>query len=420
MTSSPRPLTHLPQGHILANRNVWSADGLSLLYDLRDEETQFNSRRIERVFVDSLETELLYESPPGSCCGVPTASPVDDRYVFIHGPENATEDWQYCAWHRRGVLGRLSQPGLVTTLDARDIVSPYTAGALRGGTHLHTFSPNGTMIASTYEDHVLASLGDRSGDSNRRVVAISLLGRDVKVPPRHPRNHHGCSFTVVVTQVHEHPACGSDEIYRAYSEAWIDDHRLAFHADVLGPNGQPHSELFIVSLPVDLTQPGSEPLEGTATTRPGVPLGVNMRRLTHTDHDPSPGLAGPRHWAVASHAGDRIGCFRRDRSGHAQFHTANVASGELCCITSHPFSASSAFTWHPNGKSVAYAADGSVFQVFLDGRVPRRLTPRQSEGNGPTHHACVFSPDGSRIAFMQPVVCEGKRCNQIFCVDAVD
>lgn len=410
---------------MLANRNVWSPDGRSLLYDVRDEETKFTGNRIERVFIDSEEVQLLYQSSGDSCCGVPTCSPADDRYAFIHGPLNPTADWQYCAWHRRGVVGQFAQPGSIQTIDARDLVPPYTPGALRGGTHLHTFSPDGTMIASTYEDHVLATINDSltaeeltGVDSNRRMIAVSVLGHPVNVPKTHPRNHDGCSFTVIISEVVEHPARGSDEIYRAYGEAWIDNHSLAFQGDVLGQNGLPHCELYVADLPEDLTAPAGAPLQGTATSRPGVPRGVIARRLTRTDNDATPGLAGPRHWAVASPDGQWIGCFRNDSSGHAQFFVADIATGELRAMSSHRFSATSSFTWHPDGRSVAYAADGSVFQVFIDGREPIRLSPRQLLTDGPTHHACVFSPDGSKVAFMQPVSSQGNRSNQVFCVDS--
>ena len=40
-------------------------------------------------------------------------------------------------------------------LDARDLLPPFTPGALRGGTHVHQFSPDGHVVSSTYEDHVL-------------------------------------------------------------------------------------------------------------------------------------------------------------------------------------------------------------------------------------------------------------------------
>lgn len=386
-----------------------------MLYDIRDEETHFTGNRIERVFIESGIVETLYQSPGDSCCGVPTCCPCDDRYVFIHGPENQTEDWKYNAWHRHGVLGQLANPKIVSTLDARDIVPPYTQGALRGGTHLHTFSPDGKMIASTYEDHVLAASIDGTKQANRRTVAISVLGTSVTVPATHPRNQNGESFTVVVTDVVENPISGSDDIYRAYSESWIDCKSLAFQGDVCGTQGKQHSELFIATLPSDLTRTSGGPLQGTPTSRPVAPHRVAIRRLTRTDNELQPGLAGPRHWAVASPDGKWIGCFRYDNNRNSQFFVVNVENGETRQISSHDFSATSAFTWHPDSQSVAYAGDGSILRVMLEGREVIRVTPRIDLASGPTHHACIFSPDGSKIAYLQPVESNRSRHLQIFC-----
>ncbi len=365
--------------------------------------------------------DLLYQSKNGAACGVPTYCSRSDRYVFILGPENPTADWSYCAWHRCGAVGSDGRPELTAVLDARDLISPYTAGALRGGTHLHTFSPSGRFVASTYEDHLLAAAPSGTAHSNRRLIAVSVLGQPVRVPKGHARNQDGISYTVVVTDVKEHPRPGSDEIARAYSEAWLDDNRIAFQADVCGSKGSIHSELFIVSLPADLCIAGDHPLQGTQSTRPGIPRGTHTTRITYTDDDVHPGLSGPRHWAVPSPDGQWIGCFRHDRQGHSQFHVVGVSDGAIHRITDHDFSATSAFTWHPNGQSVAYVADGSVFQVPVSRAEPIRLTPKVSKQDGPRHHACVFSPDGNKIAFMKPVASERGTHDQLFCVEpAID
>ncbi|PBD34340.1 hypothetical protein CK247_30830, partial [Klebsiella pneumoniae] len=34
-------------------------------------------------------------------------------------------------------------------------IPPYTPGALRGGSHVHVYSPNGQFVSFTYNDHVL-------------------------------------------------------------------------------------------------------------------------------------------------------------------------------------------------------------------------------------------------------------------------
>ena len=47
-------------------------------------------------------------------------------------------------------------PGELIPLDARDLTAAVHAGALRGGSHVHVFSADGTRVSFTYEDHVLA------------------------------------------------------------------------------------------------------------------------------------------------------------------------------------------------------------------------------------------------------------------------
>jgi hypothetical protein len=67
---------------------------------------------------------------------------------------NPDADWHYDFHHRQGVI---AHHGQVSNLDAMDITAPYTAGALRGGSHVHVFSPNGQLVSFTYNDHVCTS-----------------------------------------------------------------------------------------------------------------------------------------------------------------------------------------------------------------------------------------------------------------------
>jgi hypothetical protein len=73
---------------------------------------------------------------------VVTVHPHEDKYVFIHGPKTRmrtgiTIFTIVAAWLRTAN----AQPG-------RDgYHRPYTPGALRGGSHVHVFSPNGSLSA---------------------------------------------------------------------------------------------------------------------------------------------------------------------------------------------------------------------------------------------------------------------------------
>ena len=120
------------------------------------------------------------------------------------------------------------------TLDARDLLPDqsgrFTAGALRGGTARHVFSPDGAMVASSYEDAVLLRNGALPAqysdvETNHRAVAVtSLAGGGVDVETEeHPRNHAGAGFTVVASRHASGPsaALGTDEVTRASDACWV-------------------------------------------------------------------------------------------------------------------------------------------------------------------------------------------------------
>ncbi len=425
-----RQVTCAAHGHMLTNSGVWSPDSRWIVYDTRSspDGSVFDGTRIERVEVESGRIELLYESRNGACCGVVTASPVDDRVVFIVGPEQPTADWQYGPAHRQGAIVRASKPGVIEPLDARDLVPPFTAGALRGGSHVHVFSPDGQLLSFTYEDAVLdaASVDGVASDvpreKNLRGIGVSVCGKPVHVSPTHPRNHDGTAFSVLVTRLTDEPTPGSDEISKAFEEAWIGSqgylrpdgtrqrYALAFQGHVVVHDAafggrRTISEVFVCDLPDDLdelTVAGEPPLAGTPTRRPAPPRGVVQRRITFTVDRSHPGIDGPRHWLRSSPDGSRIACLMRDEAGIVQLFTVSPNGGRLAQVTRDEWSVASSFGWSPDGQRIAYVADSSVFVVDVASGASMRLTDRMLAA--PLRpEACVFSPDGRRIAFMRSV-----------------
>ena len=192
-----RQITHARHGHILTNANVWSPDSRRIVYDVRSDLAgdRFDGGRIETVDVETGEVRILYESTRGAHCGVSTYHPVLNRVVFILGPEDPTLHFTYGAARRRGVMVDEGNPGVATNLDARDLLPPFTPGAHRGGSHVHMFSPDGSRLGYTYEDHILPTI---HSELNQRNVGVSVLDSPVAVP-RHPRNHDGSAFSVLVT-----------------------------------------------------------------------------------------------------------------------------------------------------------------------------------------------------------------------------
>lgn len=425
-----RQITCAAHGHLLTNSGVWSPDSRWIVYDARStpDGSIFDGTRIERVEVDSGRIEILYESRHGACCGVVTASPVDDRVVFILGPEHPTADWQYGPARRQGAVVRTSRPGTIERLDARDMVPPFTAGALRGGSHVHVFSPDGRLVSFTYEDAVLDTppvagvSAAAPREKNLRGIGVSVCGHPVQVPKSHERNHDGTAFTVLVTRLTDEPTPGSDDIAKAFEEAWVGTrgyvrtdgtrqrYALAFQGQVVVHDASTRglrtiSEVFICDLPDDpaaLMMEGDRPLAGTTTFRPVPPRGVVQRRITFTSRRSHPGIQGPRHWLRSSPDGSRIACLMRDDLGIVQLFTVSPNGGPPVQVTHDQWGVASSFSWSPDGRRIAYVADSSVFVVDMTSGASTRLTDR-TIAPPPRPEACVFSPDGRRIAFLRSV-----------------
>ncbi len=428
-----KQLTSTPCGHILTNIGVWSHDGQWIVYDVRSDRagSVFDGARIERVHVDTRAVEVLYESTNKAHCGVVTCSPVDDRVVFIHGPEHPTADWQYAANHRRGVLVNASIPQAAENLDARDLTPPFTPGALRGGTHVHVFSGDGRWVSFTYQDHLLARFAEETAenDVDLRNVGVSVPAGPVRVSKDHRRNHDGSHFSVLVTRTTAHPRPGSDEISRAFQDAWVgtdgyvraDGSRqrraLAFHGHVVTHEGQTIAEAFLVDIPDDVPQSGDGRLQGTASRRPSPPRGCRQRRLTYTADRKYPGLQGPRHWLRSSPDGSRIALLMKDDNDVVQLWTASPRGGSVTQVTDNRWNVASAFSWSPDGRWIAHVMDNSVFASEVSTGRSYRLTPRRTDAEAPRPEACVFSPDGRRIAYVRTVASDGgARLNQVFVI----
>jgi hypothetical protein len=426
-----KQVTTAPHGHVLTNAAVWSPDGKRLVYDVRSDAAgdRFDGTRIETVDVETGEVKILYESHNGAHCGVATYHPAENKVAFILGPEHPTADWQYGPAHRGGVVVDESAPQVARPLDARDLTPPFTPGALRGGSHVHVFSPDGRMVSFTYEDHILqAHIEESRGQEiNLRNVGVSVTGRPVIVPKDHARNRDGDCFSVLVTRTTAHPRPGSDEIKRAFEEGWVgangylrpDGTRqkkaLAFQGHVVASNGNTHSEVFIVDLPDDLTVPGDRLLEGTAAQRPWPPAGTVQRRLTFTRDRQYPGLQGPRHWLRSSPNGSAIAFLMRDDAGVVQLWTVSPNGRPPHQVSRNQLPIASAFTWSPDGRRIAHVMDGSVCATDVASGDTLRLTQRCDPS--PRPEACVFSPYGDRIAYCRQVPIGAGTFNQIFVCD---
>ncbi|HAU5595088.1 TPA: DUF3748 domain-containing protein [Citrobacter amalonaticus] len=394
-----KQITFTPRNHQLTNTRAWTADSRWLVFDVRPSGASFTGETIERVNVHTGEQEVIYRATQGAHVGVVTVHPLAEKYVFIHGPENPDATWHYDFHHRRGVI---AEQGKVTNLDAMDITSPYTPGALRGGSHVHVFSPNGEFVSFTYNDHVMH---ERDLALDLRNVGVALPYGPVTVSAQHPREYSGSHWCVLVSQTTPEPTPGSDEISRAYEEGWVGNHALAFIGDTMSEKGEKIPELFLVELPqteAGWKMPGDAPLEGTDSTLPAPPRGVTQRRLTFTHARRFPGLATvPRHWVRSNPQATEIAFLMRDEAGIVQLWLISPQGGEPRQLTRHATGVQSAFNWHPSGKWLGCVVDNRI--ACCDARSGEITFLTQNHGTPPSGDAVVFSPDGQFVAWMEDV-----------------
>ncbi|GAA4469195.1 DUF3748 domain-containing protein [Nibrella saemangeumensis] len=426
-------ITKGAKGHTIHNTQVFSPDDQWVVYDTRNHDTHLaRTGFVEKVNIRTGEVVTLYSAPDqadyGPGVGAATYNPAGFQVLFIHGLRNSTAERPYGMTRRTGVMVDDRQPFKPHFLDARDIDPPFTPGALRGGTHAHTWSHDGRYIAFTYNDYVLEQRQKHDPSvSDLRVVGVMAPAGPVRVTPRTDgENHDGDLFSVVVTHVTERPKPGSDEIDKAFDEGWIgtngylrtdgcrQQRAIAFQGNVRDAQGKTVTEVFVVDLPADLTKASPQaPLEGTSATRPNPPAGTAQRRITFTTDRPFPGVQGPRHWLRSSPDGSLIFFLMNDPNGHAQIYAVSPNGGPIRAVTHHPFSVQTPFNLSPDGSYIAYGADNSVWITNIKTGATKRLTPRSSDENRPIN-GVIWSNDGSMLAYNRYVSEPAGQFLQIF------
>eukprot|EP01035_Chromulina_nebulosa_P035102 gene35101-47164_t len=116
-------------------------------------------------------------------------------------------------------------------------------------------------------------------------------------------------------------------------------------------------------------------------------------------------VTSPRHWLRASPDGTQIAFLMKDDAGVVQLWSVSPQGGVVRQITRNASGVASAFTWSPDGRSIAHVMDGSVCVTEVASGRTQRLT--EAKAGAALPFACVFSPDGRQIAFMRNVAAGG-------------
>jgi len=407
-------VTQASSGHCINSTQSFSPDGQWIVYDARNKDAQLAANgEIRMVNVHTQEDVLLYQTSHqtayGPGVGAATFSPDGKKVLFLGGIQNADEVNPYSFTRRTGIAVAIDHPLKPVWMDARDIVPPFTAGALRGGTHAHTWSGDGQWISFTYNDHILS---ERAKTDNTvidtRTVAV-MFPRPVQVKGADGcENKNGEMYSVLVTRVVKHPAPGSDEIGRAFDECWIGEngyirsdgtrqHRaIAFQGELADDKGNKKAEIFVADIPDPLLIGYDDPVyAGTAELLPAVPVSIQQRRISFTKKGVA---AAPRHWLRSTPDGSLIGFLAADTAGIIQLWGISPHGGEPKQLTRLTQSIEGPFNFSPDGQWVAFAAGGEVQLTRLSDGETKQLTTARENCSGITG-AVNWSPKGDLLCY---------------------
>ena len=404
-------ITSSSKGHMLHHNGVFSRDGKWLVFDGRNDETKIGeTATIGMVNVETGKERALYQTTNqtiyGPGVGAVSFSPVEDQVIFIHGLPDANEDCPYAMSRRTGMLVDIHQEGRAFSADARDVSTLYVPGSLRGGTHSHCWSPNGTMLSFTYNDELV--------EPDLRVVGVMLKPETDIIVDKRSGNSNGRYYSAIVSDVVANPVPGSDEINKAFDECWLspatdgttDHYAIAFQGNTISAKGQLVTEIFVVEIDREKIL-ADKAAVGKEGERPKVPKGIRQRRLTYGAN-----LSDFRHWLRSSEDGQYIYALAKDEKGNNQVIRCAVNSGELSFVTDNPFSISSPFNLCKENKKITFIAENNVFVYDMDSNECIQIT-HNGLNDPKVNGAPSFSPDGSFVVYNQYEHIEGEEHLQI-------
>ncbi len=434
-TIKEQQLTDGNRGYFLNQAQVFSSNDQWIVFDNRNDDTQIiKNGTIGMIKVNTKNVNTIYasagQSAYGPGVGAAAFNPKTDEVVFIHGLVNADSIQPYTFTRRTAISVDPFHPSKPVHLDARDVVPPYTAGALRGGTHAYSFSGDGEWISFTYNDAIIAHLA--TSDStimDLRTVGVMVPEGPVAVKGGNGfENFGGQLFSAVIAKVTEFPRPGSDEISKAYEEGWIgtdgyfnskeevQNKALAFLGDVRDDKSQTITEVFVADLPDLLIDAKDVPnISGSELTRPEPPKGVRQRRLTFTQDHKFPGIQGPRQWIRSLPDGSLVFFPMKDDAGLVQIFAISPNGGVLVQITENDFSLETSFSIDPNGEYLAYGYDQDIYLTVVKTGKTQKISPvREYESSELSN--INWSNDGKMLAYNRKVKAQNKNYYQIFLI----
>ena len=368
-------LTSEERGHTLNRRQVLSADGNWVVFDTRNDDTQIGkTKSIERLHLGTGRVEPIYElkhaTEFGPGVGAAAYHPHDDKILFIHGLHNCCSETPYGVSRRFGALWDTNVIPAEFRFGASQIdgSSPVPSfvplGVISGGTHAHSWSPNGQRISFTYDDALRPSMPRTVGFMTSDPAVCQIVSEHFhaakpnRCSPAETFAGRFASFLLFEPD----PNLG---IRKAVEECWVGNHSIAFLGNIVSKRGEEISEVFAADLPSDLEI--AESLKTTSRNHTGQVLsGIEFRRLTFLENRPFPGVQGPRHWLVSSPDGRSLYFLLRDGNGVVQVAEIGIDTGDLRILTELEHGIEGQISIDSEGRRLAMASGGVVHIYDLE------------------------------------------------------
>lgn len=428
-------LTSEPAGHMLNQRQAFSPDDNFLVFDNRNDDSKIGENAsIGIIHLKTNELKTIYklenQTVFGPGVGAASFHPSQNEVVFIHGLKNASEDHPYTFTRRFAMKVDLDNPELSGPMEARDMIAPFTKGALRGGSHAYSYSSDGAMLSFTYNDEVLEKESKSNPEvQDLRTVGALLIGEKVTIEEmQNDENFDGLSFAILLAEVKANPKPGSDEINKAYEECWVGNagykktdgtvqkHALAYLGDVVSESGKKVTEVFLTDIPEDISSIKASVSAGSNSRLPSLPAGVKQRRLTYTADHIFPGIQGPRQWLRSSPDGNSIYFYMKDDSGIVQIYAVSPKGGELKQITKNNFSPDTAFGLSADGKYIAFGSNDAIYVVTVKDGETQLVLPNPTDSSS---QLCNINWANSKytLTYNRKIDFNGEAYFQIFKLD---
>jgi hypothetical protein len=368
-------LTSEERGHTLNRRQVLSPDRNWVVFDTRNDDTQIGTTKsIERLHLGTGQIEPVYEvdeaTQYGPGVGAAAYHPYEEKILFIHGLCNCCLESPYGVSRRFGALwdtkvGPAEFRFGASQVDGNSVVpSLIPLGVLSGGTHAHSWSPNGQRVSFTYDDALRPSMPRTVGFMTSDPAVCQIVSdcfHAAKPSCFSPAETFAGRFASFLL-FEPDPNLG---IRKAVEECWVGNHSIAFLGSIVSKRGEEISEVFVADLPSDLEL--AESLRSRGRNQIGQVLsGIEFRRLTFLENRHFPGVQGPRHWLVSSPDGRALYFLLRDGNGVVQVAEIGIDSGDLRILTELECGVEGQISIDSEGGRLAMVSDGVVHIYDLD------------------------------------------------------